>query len=144
MFRCLSCEETFYDRETLLSHLGVKHNLINKVLKEKGWPEIKLDKVQIQLRSFIQNSDPRSRWNPVAVLSASPLFWRQRLKVQRPLKIAPSVKYVEPSSRRLSLDFRIWYIIKTNQVCGAKFSAINKLAQHMCAHYFSQVYNVLR
>lgn len=42
---CLSCEETFYDRETLLSHLGVKHNLINRVLKEKGFSGITLDQV---------------------------------------------------------------------------------------------------
>ena len=43
--RCLSCEETFYDRETVLSHLGVKHNLINRVLKEKGFSTLALDQV---------------------------------------------------------------------------------------------------
>ena len=51
-FRCLSCEETFYDRETLLSHLGVKHNLINRVLEEKSLPRIPLDQVQIHFHAF--------------------------------------------------------------------------------------------
>ena len=57
LHRCLSCEETFYDRETLLSHLGVKHDLINRVLKEKGFAGIPLDQVEIHLHSSILISE---------------------------------------------------------------------------------------
>ena len=59
MFRCLSCEETFYDRDTLLSHLGVKHNMINEVLKEKGFSRIPLEQVKPISVHYFLSIDPR-------------------------------------------------------------------------------------
>ena len=37
---CSNCDRKFYDNRTLLAHVGVKHEFINKVLQTKGFPTL--------------------------------------------------------------------------------------------------------
>ena len=124
-FRCLSCEETFYDRETLLSHLGVKHNLINRVLEEKSLPRIPLDQVQIHFQAF--NLIRQCHWFQVI------------LEQVGNIKREPT--FVEPQNllRNCQTEQQLGIVPSSDrsqcEVCGGKFLATNKLAQHMCAHF---------
>ena len=123
---CLSCEETFYDRDTLLSHLGVKHQLVNTLLLEKGWRTLQLEKVH--KRKHVKTE-------PGTAVDSSPA---QSLDTD-PVPASPPSSSPAPFSPVPNLASPTLEKSCVCQLCGKKFPSTNKLGQHMCAHYIQEL-----
>ena len=109
----------------------MKHNLINRVLEEKGLNRIPLDQVQIHLdglnllRMSLVALQVTSE--QVGSIKREPTFVEAQ-NLDQNCQTETQHSSLLPSSDRSECE-----------VCGAKFLATNKLAQHMCAHYLGQV-----
>jgi len=111
--KCLKCDQTFYDRTTLLSHLGVKHELINEILKAKGVTEVAFWKVKSRKMAMSVKKE-------VCSFTAT-----------------SGERNVEDSSSTVTEP------MPDNQnkceVCGESFTSHNKLAQHACNHFLAEL-----
>jgi len=109
--KCLKCDQTFYDRTTLLSHLGVKHELINEILKAKGVTEV--------------------------------AFWKIKSRKMAIKKEACSFTTTSEERNVEDSPSTVTESVPDNQnkceVCGESFTSHNKLAQHACNHFLSEL-----
>ena len=123
---CLSCEETFYDRDTLLSHLGVKHQLVNTLLLEKGWRTLQLEKVHKRKKV---KTEPGTAVDPSPAQSLDDVSIPASPPSPSPAPSVPAPNLASPTLEKSCVC----------QLCGKKFPSTNKLGQHMCAHYIQEL-----
>ena len=55
---CVKCDRKLFDKSVLLSHMGVKHNFLNDILKTRNLTELQLLDLDDQVRIKKENGNP--------------------------------------------------------------------------------------
>ena len=121
--KCLKCERKFFDKNAMLSHVGVKHGLINDILEAKGLPQLQLD-----------DENPSSSVNIKTEREDDSLERSCEICVQDFSTVPISslaYHYCNHFSAKIGTFFSRYYTDKTCNICKKNFKTINSLMVHI-------------
>merc|ERR1712142_51656 len=138
---CLKCKQKFFDKHTLLCHVGVKHKYINLILQQKGLPELLLSQIRKKSKSKAKNEVLLKFDQTEGAKIESPENL-QKEKIDVNLKIKTEV----PDGLDLSVPNNlessgVEYDMEGVELegvkcfsCGRVYTKISTLRQHLCNH----------
>ena len=149
---CIECDQKFYDRNTLLAHLGVKHEFVNTVLQMKGIPVLplpKLRKKKSTSKNVLDNESLTGRGNqsPGAKNASIHTATEENInikvsdvKTESNDELQIQVKVSDELCTEASTDIDSEGV-KCPQ-CPKQYASLSKLKQHLCWHFRGELKNV--
>jgi len=150
---CLRCDQKFYDRNTLLAHLGVKHEYVNTILQMKGiqvLPLPKMKKKKSSSENMLDNGSLKGEesQSPMSVNASSiptaieenPSMNLTGVKTEFTQDFETNSKVLDEFCTETSTDIDSEGV-KCPQ-CPKQYSSMSKLKQHLCWHFRGELKNV--
>ena len=118
--KCVKCDRTFFDRNAMLSHIGVKHSYINDILEAKGLPQLQLEEEvpAVNIKTESDESVERSCEICVQDFSSVPIS-------------SLAYHYCNHYSEKMGIFFARFYMDKTCKICRKNFNTVDSLMVHI-------------
>jgi len=149
---CLKCDQKFYDRNTLLAHLGVKHEYVNTILQMKGIPILPLPKMKKKNSSsenMFDNGSSKGKeaQSPMSENESIPTPMEENtainlsgMKTEVTQEFETHSKVTDEFCTEASPD------VDSEGVrcpqCPKQYASMSKLKQHLCWHFRSELKNI--
>jgi len=149
---CLKCDQKFYDRNTLLAHLGVKHEYVNTILQMKGIPILPLPKMKKKNSSsenMFDNGSLKGKetQSPMSENASIPTPMEENtainlsgMKTEVTQEFETHSKVTDEICTEGSPD------VDSEGVrcpqCPKQYASMSKLKQHLCWHFRSELKNI--
>jgi len=151
---CLKCDQKFYDRNTLLAHLGVKHEYVNTILQMKGIPVLPLPKLKKKKSSSenkldIESFKVKENQSPKTENASIPTAIEEKTAINLSgVKSEVAQEFETHSKAKVSDEFcsEASADIDSEGVkcpqCPKQYSSMSKLKQHLCWHFRGELKDV--
>jgi len=149
---CLKCDQKFYDRNTLLAHLGVKHEYVNTILQMKGIPILPLPKMKKKNSSsenMFDNGSLKGKetQSPMSENASIPTPMEENtainlsgMKTEVTQEFETHSKVTDEFCTEASPD------VDSEGVrcpqCPKQYASMSKLKQHLCWHFRGELKNI--
>lgn len=149
---CLKCDQKFYDRNTLLAHLGVKHEYVNTILQMKGIPILPLPKMKKKNSSsenMFDNGSSKGKeaQSPMSENESIPTPMEENtainlsgMKTEVTQEFETHSKVTDEFCTEASPD------VDSEGVrcpqCPKQYASMSKLKQHLCWHFRGELKNI--
>jgi len=118
--KCVKCNRTFFDRNAMLSHIGVKHGFINDILEAKGLPQLQLEEEVSAVNIKTESEEHVERSCEICVEDFS------RVPVS-----SLAYHYCEHFSDKMGTFFARFYMDKICKICRKNFNTVDSLMVHI-------------